>query len=349
MVVSTAFEELTEVLKCLESSEVEIQNVALPEQTAENEDEITADLSVEIPILKGEELREDVTIEADNFEMADARIDVDLSVNLPVGSDVPVSQQQHDRGGADEGIADTLPQSSTVPAYKDPDALQAVYEEYDTFPEMTEALGADVTSETVRRYMVEYDIHDPNDTPHTSGYTQSSAGGNRTERNATGEENSRSAEPATGESASSHDETESRAERSANGSQNPDVSSDSVTESSESEDTDSGVTTRSESSGLGDRSVAELIAETDDRKGDDLLVADGFGVPQDLTVGELADIVNQSNTIHEAKRELDMSQSNARRVLQELNLIDFVTHRLAADQIYVSPAEIKRRIDSSSH
>lgn len=45
-------------------------------------------------------------------------------------------------------------------AYKDPERLRAVYEEYDTFPEMRDALDADVTPQTIRRHMIKHGIHE---------------------------------------------------------------------------------------------------------------------------------------------------------------------------------------------
>jgi hypothetical protein len=48
-------------------------------------------------------------------------------------------------------------------------------------------------------------------------------------------------------------------------------------------------------------------------------------------------------------QRLDLSQSHARRLLSELDLLDLVTHRLAADQIRVSNTEIKRRITAANH
>jgi len=47
------------------------------------------------------------------------------------------------------------------PPYRDPTRLQEVYDEYETFAEMTEALDVDVTPQTVRRYMIKHDIHTP--------------------------------------------------------------------------------------------------------------------------------------------------------------------------------------------
>lgn len=49
-----------------------------------------------------------------------------------------------------------------APAYRDPDVLREVYAEYDSFTEMTDALGVDVAPQTVRRNMIKHGIHDPN-------------------------------------------------------------------------------------------------------------------------------------------------------------------------------------------
>lgn len=45
--------------------------------------------------------------------------------------------------------------------FKNPELLQEVYDTHDTFAEMAETLEMDVTGETVRRYMIDYDIHQP--------------------------------------------------------------------------------------------------------------------------------------------------------------------------------------------
>jgi len=49
-----------------------------------------------------------------------------------------------------------------IPPFRDPELLQEVYEAHDTFAEMADALEMDVTGETVRRYMIDHDIHQPN-------------------------------------------------------------------------------------------------------------------------------------------------------------------------------------------
>ena len=50
------------------------------------------------------------------------------------------------------------------PAHRDTDALREVYARHDTFAEMTEALGVDVTPQAVRQQMIRRGIHDPDST-----------------------------------------------------------------------------------------------------------------------------------------------------------------------------------------
>jgi len=306
MVVSDAFETFTQVLECVESSETEVKTVSVRGQTTADNDEISADLTLATPIFGGASLHDDVSVDAEEFDLTDKRIEIDVTVTVPVGTDIPVPSEN--RGDASDELAETLSQSDSVPAYKDPEALQAAYDACDTFPEMTEALDADVTSETVRRYMVEYDIHDPTDTtPQAGGLSLS------------------------------------------------DVQADSETDTTPSADSDSPDDQTDddgqpeEPDGLGARSVADLLAEADSQDSDDNLVADGLGISQDLTVAELARTVTQSTSLHEVTQRLDLSQTHARRLLSELDLLDLVTHRLAANQIRVSNDEIKRRITAASH
>ncbi|WP_330633507.1 hypothetical protein [Halocatena halophila] len=155
--VSGTFEQFTELLKRIELSDVEIGNVTMPERITDRDAELAAELSLEIPMVHAVADDSTVTVQPTELSMDEDRLQVGLSVSLPV-TDGPTGGQTRQ-----PTIARQLQDAHRIPAYKDPKALAAVYHEYDTFPEMTEALGVDVTSETVRRYMVEYEIHDPTD------------------------------------------------------------------------------------------------------------------------------------------------------------------------------------------
>lgn len=53
------------------------------------------------------------------------------------------------------------PDSTDEPAHRDPERLREVYAEDRTFEEMRDALGVDVTAQTVRKHMVKHGIHEP--------------------------------------------------------------------------------------------------------------------------------------------------------------------------------------------
>jgi len=307
------------VLDGIESSAVEIQRVEVPERNLDDEKELTAEMTVSVPALAGLSLGEDVSVDGEPLD-EDGRVELDLSVTVPADAEVAAEY-----GLGDERPGDQSSQSS-VPAYKDPEALATVYDEYSTFPEMTEALGVDVTSETVRRYMVEYDIHDPTDnTPHPGDFEFSSTGAD-----------DHDGDDAAAVDRAEADGTDSAVKTAADGS-----------EASPSDD-GSEQPEAAETSELGRRPVAELLTESDGQGHDDNLVADGIGISEDLTVAALATAVNQSDSVHEVTERLGMSRGSTRRLLRELDLVTFVTHPLGASQLAVSETEIKRRIDTAS-
>ncbi|MFB6129997.1 MAG: hypothetical protein ABEJ28_04145 [Salinigranum sp.] len=75
-------------------------------------------------------------------------------------TDLEVTQADEDTEPAE---SDDSPAESggDLPPHMDPDRLAEVYETYDTFAEMTEALDTDVTAQTVRHHMIKHGIHEP--------------------------------------------------------------------------------------------------------------------------------------------------------------------------------------------
>ncbi|MDS0261159.1 hypothetical protein NDI56_17300 [Haloarcula sp. S1CR25-12] len=63
----------------------------------------------------------------------------------------------------DDGLTARLAAVRTddVPAYEDTDYLRLLYESCGTFTDMSDRIEMDVAAETVRRYMIEADIHSP--------------------------------------------------------------------------------------------------------------------------------------------------------------------------------------------
>jgi hypothetical protein len=179
--------------------------------------------------------------------------------------------------------------------------------------------------------MVEYDIHDPSDATRTrtSSSTPAAAG-----PGPTGEGDTPTAVNAQFATRHTGDTTESAP------SESP------ASESADASDVRDGDHTQAspQSASRGDESLADLIAAADAEFSDDG-TASGT-IPDDLTLGEFTAVINNSNTIHEVKQHLEMSQSNARQLLRDLNLIDIVTNRLAANQINLSNQEVLRRMNA---
>lgn len=161
MAISTAFEEVSEILGRLEGRDIDIHDIALDETGIRNGDQLSVDLGVSIPVLADIEGRDGVSIDVGDIDLHEEDLVVELTATVPTRNadahDVDTAPAEPE-GSVRSATADATEKRS---AYKDPEALRAVYEEYDTFPKMTNALDVDVTSETVRRHMVKYGIHTP--------------------------------------------------------------------------------------------------------------------------------------------------------------------------------------------
>ena len=120
----------------------------------------------------------------DDLPTADTVASADTGCSTSDGSGVPDSESvsaggegshahsQSDEAGTEDTQSDREPdpesdafaavRDDSVPPYEDTDYLQALYDECDNFREIAERIQMDVSSETVRRYMIEADIHVPN-------------------------------------------------------------------------------------------------------------------------------------------------------------------------------------------
>lgn len=324
MVVSGAVREFAGILECFERADTEVRDITLRNESCGSDEEICADLTVRVPVLAGTELPEEISIEAPNAELQESKVDIDLTVTVPVdeaskGTGTNVLSEINR-----SPIESKLTSSSGKPPYKDPEVLETVYEEYDTFPAMTEALNVDVTSETVRRYMVKHGIHNPDET----------ADGSETAT----EESVKTLERATDQSEPSADEptTSDIVADDEDAGESPATTDDATNETDE--------TTDETGSEIGEMPAAKMLAEADESETDGAIVADGIGISPELTVDELAGIIEEARTVYEVKNQLGLDHDETRRLLHKANLIEFVTGRLARQQIELTPAEIHARV-----
>jgi hypothetical protein len=61
----------------------------------------------------------------------------------------------------------------------------------------------------------------------------------------------------------------------------------------------------------------------------DQLVADGLGLPEDVTLAALADAVAESVTVYQVQKRLDLDRPQTQRLLEELDLLDLVLRHVA--------------------
>ena len=64
---------------------------------------------------------------------------------------------------------------------------------------------------------------------------------------------------------------------------------------------------------------------------DEQLVADGIGLPEELTLHDVVDAVVDARTVHEVQREVGLGYDRTRQLLTQLNVLDLVVGRVSDD------------------
>jgi hypothetical protein len=190
----------------------------------------------------------------------------------------------------------------SVPPYDDTRYLRRLYETCETFAEMSDRIEMDVSAETVRRYMIEAGVHSPASYETDDESREGSDGG-----------------------------TAGASKSSAN---DGDPSGTPVAEAIDSGRSAGTVEPSSavvSASGGGDEPAAGGDAESEESLTDEQLVADGIGLPEELTLREVVDAVVDARTVHEVQRDIGVSYERTRQLLTQLNVLDLVVGRVGAD------------------
>jgi len=369
---STAFRDIADVLETVETAET---NGSLKKVTAlrpRGKDVVAAgavqvELGVRIPLLATETVPEQSTL-----TLQDAHLTEDGALHVDLLATVPPETQDGDTASqsTDLQTATTTRSDSTAcaadatdsttettdeetpsqespgeppkpPAYRDPEQLAAVYDEYDTFAEMTDALDVDVTPQTVRRYMIKHGIHEP-----------SAANG------------SQAAEPKDLEPDTTHPDTEQPAQGPgqsgspaetgppANAETAPsDVAADghggtreAATENNPESDPPlqepPGESAAPDPDDTGDGNSVETANTEDSRPA---VATSDVELPDHLTLADIKTTVQEAQTLYEAQQQLDLDREEACRLLQELNLLDLVHGRAATRDL------VNRTIEDINH
>jgi hypothetical protein len=196
--------------------------------------------------------------------------------------------------------------------HRDPERLREVYGTCETFQEMTEALGVDVTSQTVRRSMMSLGIHDPGDEREPAAETDAETD--------TGEASSTEVESSTtnAESTATDEGTNGEAESTA---------TDEVPTGSPSED-----------------AVSASGDEPAEASGSDRPAVDAV-LPDEVDADVLLTAVLEASTLFQVQRAMGKEREEVQALLAEFGLLDLVTGRVATEaEREVSREEIERRI-----
>jgi hypothetical protein len=190
----------------------------------------------------------------------------------------------------------------SVPPYEDTAYLRRLYETCDTFTQMSDAIAMEVSSETVRRYMITADIHDP------ESY-------DLVEETGTGDDSELIAGSDTETEADGRDDLAGATESE---------------RSDDPEDASGGVEESTETSGSADAPVRpETTDDPLDELPDEQLVTDGSGLPGDTEVTDVAEAVVESMTVYEVQQYLGLKRGETQEMLKGLNLIDLTMRRLS--------------------
>lgn len=283
--VSNKLKQLADTIETLENNGITVSDVSTSSNKCEWDAGLSTEFSVTIPLPLRCVGEDEATLSATEAEVTD-----DGSICVSFEGDIVgqkleiVTEQDHSNEKTDKSEDHPSQESDEsedeLPPHQDYDALQAAYEQCDTFVEMKQTLETDVTPEAVRQQMVKHGIHEvPTE--------------------------------------------ESPEEVFDNGSkQSKDGSPSSIKGSNDTQQVESSQT-------------------------EDVFVSDG-GFPSELTVDELRDIVQSSQTLYQATQQLDVDMEEARDMLKQLDLLDFVTGRLSTRDVEsVTEEEIYCRIRSS--
>lgn len=173
MTISNSLQTVTDFIEQVETANIVIESVSLTHGDAELETArvLSMELKARLPGFTEIDLFNEIHVESSTPPICDnGAVPIEATVHVPLansnGEPSSSTSQESQSSATETAEADTRAPTpvdgQALPAYQDPAKLRAVYEEYDTFKAMTEALAVDVTPETVRRYMIEHGIHTPN-------------------------------------------------------------------------------------------------------------------------------------------------------------------------------------------
>ncbi|PSQ18948.1 hypothetical protein BRD00_03385 [Halobacteriales archaeon QS_8_69_26] len=262
----------------------------------------------------------------------------DATVHNPTDATVgdPTDATVHDPTDAtvhdpDEGSDGTdFDRDPDVPPFEDETYLQQVYDAYDTFDGMAEELDVAVTSETVRRYMIDAGVHEPASYD-TDGTGEEAAddevdAGDPDDDEARDDNEARANEEPDDDEARVDEEPDADEDRADD---EPDAGGAGV------DDADGSAGPDRESEGTADPAAGGSPPDqgfdgTDPVE--EIALTDGIGLPDGVPLDELVAAVEDARTMYDVQRRLGIDRPEARETLRDLGLLNLVVGRLATEE-----------------
>jgi hypothetical protein len=361
MSVGSAFGALTDLIERFEATGREVRRVVTEDVAGEDagetaddgDDPLTVDLSVRTPLFGN--------IETDGIDLdvRDATVNEDGTATVALSASIPRSAPSRSRStaGADGRDPDGSPERETggtaeratnrttngngsEPVHRDPDRLREVYATCDTFAEMTEVLGADVTSVTVRRNMIKHGIHEPRSNGSSAHVDGGSEGESDNDSDTDADAGSDDGHDSGSGPSSGSDDDHELGDRDDGAPADADEPSGDATASGDDESVnDSGSASDDDPAGSDE---ASTTAESADEP---VAIPDGIGFPRDLTLNGVQEVVAESNTLYEAQTRFGLDRDRTRELLDDLGVLDLVHGRMSTrHERRVSPAAVGERI-----
>jgi len=381
--VAEPFQKIADTLKHIEQNEVvetdhEITTVTPRNTNLLDTDSVAVEIEILLPFIDSESLDKETNLAFNDIEFTEdgslranlvATVNhssketdgtgapshevtygdpTDPKTNGETGS-IEEEQTEKTRSANQEQSRDA---SKNKPAYKDPNRLREVYENHDTFNEMTAALDVEVTPQTVRRYMIKHGIHEPasrktptknllSTNPDAVSTTEDNESQNSQRRESTGEKGQ--------DSETRNRDTESR-DVVSDGTQNENCSTDNdeADQSSERRDAEKHESQNDQQSAQ-DTTTSE--GTTNHTETDSTLEEQSTEIelPPGLSIEQVKETVHNSKTLLEVQNNLNLDREEAQQLLQDLNLLDLVHGRIATrDRKDQTLDEINRRVQSAT-
>ncbi|WP_241768360.1 MSCRAMM family adhesin SdrC [Haloferax sp. ATB1] len=292
---------------------------------------------------------------------ADGSVEADTETSPDTNTDMAP-----DTSTNTEPDADAKADADSVPAHHDPVRLREAYEACETFKEMTDALGVDVTPQTVRNQMIQHGIHEPEsygaptESASSSESTESTESEDEPQHTGPSNSDEDSASETELSPESGGDDTANAAERDTQVDAESDVSAESASASEPKPDPKSVSDQKSASQSDAETdsaSDAEPVAvDTDEPRTTTEDASTATALPPlpasvsslDCSTEDVCAAVTGAKTLYEVERRLGLDRADVREVLTALDLLDLVTGRMARrDASAASPDDVRTRVHAA--